>query len=165
MASIDDIERDDEDRADYEVGFQDRLNCAAYEGLTDEELFETKRTTVEQMWTRLEEVWRTNRNLGPDGRGVGRQRTNRKKLRAESSSGVPRFQSAFAPKGPAGSYPKFARFIFWRKSSPCISTTTHISCSRERMRSPMRSPSVSSRTAARICPFEPGSTQSGAVFA
>jgi hypothetical protein len=64
MASIEDIERDDEERADYDVGFQDRLNCAAYEGLTDEELFETKRTTVEQMWTRLEEVWRTNRNLG-----------------------------------------------------------------------------------------------------
>jgi hypothetical protein len=65
MASIDDIERDDEEQADYNVGFQDRLNCVAYEGLTDEELFETKRTTVEQMWTRLEEVWRTNRNLGP----------------------------------------------------------------------------------------------------
>ena len=65
MASIDDIERDDEERADYDVGFQDRLNCAAYEGLTDEELFETKRTTVEQMWTRLEEVWHTNRNPGP----------------------------------------------------------------------------------------------------
>jgi hypothetical protein len=32
--------------------------------LTDQELFETKRTTVDQMWNRLEEVWRANRNLG-----------------------------------------------------------------------------------------------------
>ena len=65
MASIDDIERDDEERADYDVGFQDRLGCAAYEAITDEEIFETKRTTLDQMWTRLEEVWRANRNLGP----------------------------------------------------------------------------------------------------
>ena len=42
-----------------------------------------------------------------------------------------------------------ARFTFCRKSGPAISTITHISCSRERMRSPMRSPSVSSRTAKR----------------
>jgi hypothetical protein len=65
MPSIDDIEREDEELADYEVGFQDRLDCAAYEGRTDEEMLETKSTTVAQMWTRLEEVWRTNRNLGP----------------------------------------------------------------------------------------------------
>ena len=65
MASVDELEHDDEELADYEVGFQDRLNCAAYEGRTDEELIETKRTTVAQMWTRLEEVWRSNRKLGP----------------------------------------------------------------------------------------------------
>ena len=65
MSSMDKLERDDEELADYEVGFQDRLDCAAYEGRTDEELFETKRTTVAQMWTRLEEVWRSNRKLGP----------------------------------------------------------------------------------------------------
>ena len=62
-------------------------------------------------------------------------------------------------------YAKDARLIFWRKSSPCISTTRHISCSRERIRSPIRSPSVSSRIEARSCPFEPGSTPSGAMFA
>jgi hypothetical protein len=65
MSSIDDIEREDEELADYEVGFQNRLDCAAYEGRTDEEMLETKSTTVAQMWIRLEEVWRTNRNLGP----------------------------------------------------------------------------------------------------
>ena len=65
MASVDELEHDDEELADYEVGFQDRLDCAAYEGRTDEELFETKRSTVAQMWTRLEEVWRSNRKLGP----------------------------------------------------------------------------------------------------
>ena len=56
---------------------------------------------------------------------------------------------------------KLARFTFCRKSSPCISTTTHISCNLERMRSPMRSPSVSSRTDARI----PGSVPSGPALA
>ena len=65
MSSMDKLERDDEELADYEVGFQDRLDGAAYEGCTDEELFETKRTTIAQMWTRLEEVWRSNRKLGP----------------------------------------------------------------------------------------------------
>jgi len=64
MATVDELERNDEEVADYEVGFQDRLDCSAYEGLTDQELFETKRTTVDQMWNRLEEVWRANRNLG-----------------------------------------------------------------------------------------------------
>ena len=42
---------------------------------------------------------------------------------------------------------KLARFTLWRKSLPCISTTTHISCNRDHIRSPMRSPSVSSRMA------------------
>jgi hypothetical protein len=65
MPSIDDIEREDEELADYAVGFHDRLDCAAYETVTEDEIFETKSTTVAQMWTRLEEVWRTKRNLGP----------------------------------------------------------------------------------------------------
>ena len=63
---------------------------------------------------------------------------------------LPRWRlPAAAHRLPPSRYAKLARFTFWRKSSPCISTTTHISCSRERMRSPIRSPSVSSRIAAR----------------
>ena len=66
MPSTEDIEREDEDLADYEVGFQDRLECAAYEGSTDEEMLGTKGTTVAEMWTRLEKVKRANReDLGP----------------------------------------------------------------------------------------------------
>jgi hypothetical protein len=56
---------------------------------------------------------------------------------------------------------KLARLTFWRKSSPCISTTTHISCSLDRMRSPIRSPRVSSRMEARA----PDSIPSGPAFA
>ncbi len=44
----------------------------------------------------------------------------------------------------AHSQPKLARSSVWRRSSPDISTRTHISASRERMRSPMRSPRESS---------------------
>src|SRR5207302_10939985 len=45
-------------------------------------------------------------------------------------------------------YRKLALRNFWRKSVPSIVTTRHISCNRERMRSPIRSPSVSLRLAA-----------------
>ena len=44
-------------------------------------------------------------------------------------------------------HPKRAFLTVWRKSFPRISTSTHISDSRERMRSVMRSPRVSSRIA------------------
>jgi hypothetical protein len=47
----------------------------------------------------------------------------------------------------APNHAKLARATLCRKSLPRISTTTHISCSRESMRSPIRSPSVSSRIA------------------
>jgi hypothetical protein len=62
---MDELERNDEELADYEVGFQDRLDCAAYERVSEQEILETKGTTLDRMWARLEEVWRTNRNLGP----------------------------------------------------------------------------------------------------
>ena len=42
------------------------------------------------------------------------------------------------------SHPNFARSVVWRRSSPNISIRTHISARRDRIRSPMRSPSVSS---------------------
>jgi len=45
---------------------------------------------------------------------------------------------------PRAFQPKRARFTVCRKSSPVISTRTHISASRDRIRSPMRSPRVSS---------------------
>src|SRR5208283_5489288 len=45
--------------------------------------------------------------------------------------------------------PKLALLNFCRKSGPSIFTMRHISCNRERIRSPIRSPSVSSRAAAR----------------
>jgi drug/metabolite transporter (DMT)-like permease len=44
-------------------------------------------------------------------------------------------------------HPNLARLTPCRKSAPCICTVTHISASRDRMRSPMRSPSISSRAA------------------
>ena len=58
--------------------------------------------------------------------------------------------------------PKRARPTVRRKSSPCISTTTHISARRERMRSPMRSPRVSSRMTrpAPLLPLEPPGARS-----
>src|ERR1700733_9089421 len=55
-------------------------------------------------------------------------------------------------------YRKLALRNFWRKSSPSILITRHISCRRERMRSPMRSPRVSLRVAALAAdraPFAP----------
>ena len=46
---------------------------------------------------------------------------------------------------PSRGQPKRAFFTVWRKSSPVISTRTHISAKRDLMRSPMRSPRVGSR--------------------
>ncbi len=60
-------------------------------------------------------------------------------------------------------YAKLARFTFCRKSSPCISITTHISCSLLLMRSVMRSPSVSSRIA--LFGPRPSPVPSGGRFA
>ena len=48
---------------------------------------------------------------------------------------------------PSDHQPKRLSLTDWRKSSPFISTPTHISARRERMRSPMRSPRVCSRAA------------------
>ncbi len=48
--------------------------------------------------------------------------------------------------------PNRARLTVWRKSSPFISTRTHISARRERIRSPIRSPRVGS-AAARAASF------------
>src|SRR5271168_3415668 len=59
---------------------------------------------------------------------------------------------------PVRTYRKLALRNFCRKSSPSILITRHISCRRDRMRSPMRSPRVSERVAARaaeIAPFAP----------
>src|ERR1700756_1604325 len=53
--------------------------------------------------------------------------------------------AAIEPTG--RSYPNLALLARCRKSAPRISMGTHISDSRERMRSPMRSPRVSSRVA------------------
>src|SRR5882762_6829266 len=46
-------------------------------------------------------------------------------------------------------YRKLALFMVWRKSAPRSSTTRHISCRRERIRSPIRSPRVSPAVARR----------------
>jgi hypothetical protein len=63
MSAVDELEeqRGDEEPADYDIGFQDRLDMAGYESITEEEIFETKKTTVDQMWAWLEDVWRINR--------------------------------------------------------------------------------------------------------
>ena len=54
-------------------------------------------------------------------------------------------------------YLKLALRNFCRKSSPSILMMRHISCRRERMRSPIRSPRLSARAAARTAdpPFAP----------
>jgi hypothetical protein len=51
------------------------------------------------------------------------------------------------PRANLAAHANRARATPWRKSLPCISTTTHISCSRESIRSPILSPSVSARIA------------------
>jgi hypothetical protein len=58
-------EQEEEERADYEIGWLDRLDCAPYEATTAEELFETKGMTLERMWQRLEAIHSTRRGLGP----------------------------------------------------------------------------------------------------
>lgn len=68
----------------------------------------------------------------------------------------PALNGKYSPRPQA----KLARLTFWRKSSPCISTTTHISCSRDRILSPMRSPRVSSRIETR----DPVSVPKGPAF-
>ena len=57
----------------------------------------------------------------------------------------PLFQGSRLPLNSPTQGVKDARPAVLRKSSPVISTDWHISLSRDRMRSPMRSPSVSSR--------------------
>jgi len=56
---------------------------------------------------------------------------------------------------------KFALRNFWRKSVPSSVRMRHISCSRERMRSPIRSPRVSPRTAARAGEMVPATPAAG----
>ena len=48
MPSIDGLERDDEELADYDVGFQDRLECKPWEASPGEDLVLNKGMTEEE---------------------------------------------------------------------------------------------------------------------
>ena len=53
MPTVDEIERDDEELADYDVGFRDRLDCEPWEASPGEDLVLSKGRTEEQRWSRL----------------------------------------------------------------------------------------------------------------
>ena len=65
MPTVDEIERDDEELADYDVGFRDRLDCEPWEVSPGEDLVLSKGRTEEQRWARLKSMHASNRNLGP----------------------------------------------------------------------------------------------------
>ena len=65
MPTVDEIERDDEELADYDVGFRDRLDCEPWEASPGEDLVLSKGRTEEQRWARLKSMRAPNRNLGP----------------------------------------------------------------------------------------------------
>ena len=65
MPTVDEIERDDEELADYDVGFQDRLDFEPWEASPGEDLVLSKGRTEEQRWARLKSIRVSNRNLGP----------------------------------------------------------------------------------------------------
>jgi hypothetical protein len=67
MPSINDIEREDEELADYEIGFQDRIECEPWEASPGEDLVLSKGMTEQERWVRLKELHRLKRNppLGP----------------------------------------------------------------------------------------------------
>ena len=67
MPSIDELERDDEELADYDVGFQDRLECKPWEASPGEDLVLNKGMTEEERWLRLKALHQSKRKepLGP----------------------------------------------------------------------------------------------------
>jgi hypothetical protein len=65
MPTVDEIERDDEELADYDVGFRDRLDCEPWEASPGEDLVLSKGRTEEQRWARLKSMRASNCNLGP----------------------------------------------------------------------------------------------------
>jgi hypothetical protein len=79
MATVDELEHDDEELADYDVGFQDRLDCEPWEASPGEDLVLSKGMTEEERWARLKALHASNRKLGPGWeRGWGAADESRK---------------------------------------------------------------------------------------
>jgi hypothetical protein len=67
MATVDERERDDEELADYDVGFQDRIECEPWEASPGEDLVLSKGMTEGERWLRLKALHKSKRKepLGP----------------------------------------------------------------------------------------------------
>jgi hypothetical protein len=67
MATVDELERDDEGLADYDVGVQDRIECEPWEASPGEDLVLSKGMTEEERWLRLKALHKSKRKepLGP----------------------------------------------------------------------------------------------------
>lgn len=88
MPTVDEIERDDEELADYDVGFRDRLDCEPWEASPGEDLVLSKGRTEEQRWARLKALHGMQAQTRPRvGSAGGMLRTNRGEPNSKPSGG------------------------------------------------------------------------------